>query len=275
MKKLALLLTLAMSLSAQAQRMGGAKDKLVLHIDEHMRGLNTIKLKQKLKQQYPGIVPQRLKLAGVKVVAKSKKGHGQVSLIVGQDISYAETIDGNPYDFHDNSAYTYDRIKIMNPSYDSMGKWQLELQGNIKVKKVVLLLKKRQRNNTVKINLYDQHLRGFNVLKIKQLIKQQNTRLDLQQMELQKVTLVAKSKQGRGEASLVVGQDIGYPEVIGGSPRTFHSMNPRSFDIVTLYNDSFSSKGKWQVELQGNIKVKEIIVTMKKKNQRTRGRQLL
>jgi hypothetical protein len=291
MKSLVIALTMLMSVSALAQRNGHGnrnqnrnvydnpryptrgmqQERLVLQIGEHLRGQNIIKLKQELKMQYPGINPKMLKLKAVKLVAKSKQGRGKATLVVGQDQSYQEIIGGDPYDFHDNSGYTFDKIKMFNPSYDSQGKWQVHLKGNIKVKKVVLIVKKKmqqQRAQNIKIHMYGEHLRGQNVLKIKQLLKQQTGMMNLQGVQIKKVTLIAKSKKGRGQATLVVGQSAEYPETIGGNPRAFQSVSPRSYDRVTLVNTTGSSQGKVQVELQGNIKVKEIIVTIVKKNSR-------
>jgi hypothetical protein len=291
MKSLTIALTMLISVSAIAQRNGHGsrnqngnvfdnpryptrgvqQERLVLQIGEHLRGQNTIKLKQELKMQYPGINPKMLKLKSVKLVAKSKQGRGKATLVVGQDQSYPEIIGGDPYDFHDSARYTYDKVMMTNPSYDSQGKWQVHLKGNIKVKKVVLIVSKKrqqQRDQKVKIEMYGEQFRGQNVLKIKQLLKQQIGMMNLQNVQIKKVTLIAKSKKGRGQATLVVAQSAEYPETIGGSPRGFEAYSPRSYDQVTMVNTSGSSQGKVQVELRGNIKIKAIIVTIVKKNQR-------
>ncbi len=116
--------------------------------------------------------------------------------------------------------------------------------------------------------MYDQHLRGFNVLKIKRLIKQHNPSINLQDKSISMITLVAKSQRGRGEATLVVAGSPSYPQTIVGRPRTFESNSPRTYSQVTLPVNMRSSQGRVQVELQGNIKVKEIIIQLKNKNLR-------
>lgn len=270
MKTIVILLTTLLTMTANAQRNHRSmqKNKLVLQIHDHLRGSNIIKLKQEIKYQHPMVNVQRLKLKAVKLVAKSKKGMGKATLIVGHDMSYPINVNGSPYEFHNDSGYTYDKLKIQNPSYSSKGKWQIELKGNIKVKKLVLIVEKNQkRQQIVKIDMYDQQLKGFNVLKLKKLIKQQKPGIDLQTMQLKKVVMQAKSKMGKGQATLVTGQTSSYPETVGGSPRAFHSYSQRSYDLVTLKPDSMSTNGKWQVELQGNIKVKSITVVMIKKKQ--------
>ncbi len=244
-------------------RFGQQNQRIQLHLGQHYRGQNVIKLKQELRYQQPGMDIRNLELVAVRVVAKSKKGRGQATLLVGQSASYPETIGGNPLEFHVNAGYTFDKMRINNPGYDSLGKWQIELRGNIKVKKVVLIVKKKmRRGNHIVIPMYDQHLRGMNTLKLKRLIKQQNPSVNLQMVNLKSVTLVAKSKQGRGQATLVVGQSASYPETVSGNPRMFRSMNRGSYTPITLQNPSYDSMGKWQIELRGNIKVKEIIIKM-------------
>lgn len=261
--------------------MQGQRERLQLPVHEHLRGHNILKLKQRLKQQYPGIAPRNMELIAVKLVAKSKRGRGQATLLVGQDASYPETIGGTPYDFHDDSRYTFDRIRMQNPAYDSQGKWQIELQGNIKVKKVVLIVKKKMSTQNIRLRTNGQHLRGFNVLPLKRMIKQQNPGIDLQNAKLVRVTMKAKSKMGRGQATLVVGQDTGYPETVPGNPRMFDRPGPHSFAPVNLEVPYYlgDTRGKWQIELQGNIKVQEVIVTIQTngdnhRNGRRRARRM-
>jgi hypothetical protein len=244
------------------------QQKIQIHINEHLRGMNTIKLKQEIKALNPNINLQNSKLVSVMVMAKSKRGHGKATLVVGRQVSRSHNIGGYPEDFHYNERYTFNKVQISNLGMGSQGKWQLDLQGNLKVKKVVVVIKKKQpQQRLVKISMYNQHLRGFNVLKIKQLIKQQNPGIDLQKNKIMEVTLVAKSKRGNGEATLITNSGFSYPETINGSPRAFESNAPRSFSKVTLVNESSSSMGKVQVELQGNIIVKDILVKLKKKRQ--------
>lgn len=251
-----------------SDRYGSQNQKIQLHVNQHLRGQNTLKLKQMLKMQQGHINLQNMKLVAVKLVAKSKKGKGQATLIVGQNSSYSENIGGSPQDFHYPEHYTFDKIKFSNPSQSTQGKIQIKLQGNIKVKKVVLIVKKKQQRNriqTIRIPMYDQHLRGQNVLKIKRLLKQQNPMLNMQNIDIKAVTIMAKSQRGRGQATLVVGQDESYPSTIFGSPRSFISNSPMTYSAVTMQNPSYDSQGKVQVELRGNIKVKAIIVKIKKK----------
>ena len=114
-------------------------DKIVINMgDAHYRGQNTLKLKQLVKDMYPGMNLRRLDLESVKIVAKSKHGQGTATLRVGQDYSAPVVLDGFPSDFHNSAPFTYDRELIYSPSFSGGGAWQLLLRGNIKVKKIVL-----------------------------------------------------------------------------------------------------------------------------------------
>lgn len=120
-----------------------ANERLVLQMNDlHLQGQNIIKLKQELKQQHR-IEIKNQELVKVVVFAKSKQGHGKISLVVGDDHSLREIVDGRPYDFHDNNIDTYSKIVLDNPSRDSKGVWQLALQGNIKIKRIALVLEER------------------------------------------------------------------------------------------------------------------------------------
>lgn len=249
----------------------GQKKRVQIVLNDHFKGRNTIRLKQEIKYRHPGINFRNVELVGVKLVAKSKRGMGEAVLVVGQSESYPQTIGGNPYEFHDNSLQTFDRTRIENPSHRSQGKWQIKLRGNIKVRKVVAILKRKVRANriqTLTIPMHGQHSRGVHVLKLKRLIKQFNPALQLQNAQIVSVNLIAKSKHGRGQASLVVGQNVSYPVTVPGRPRAFHSVAPRSFTPLYLVNNMGSSQGKWQIELQGNIKVQQIHVEIKLRSRR-------
>ncbi|MDD0852620.1 hypothetical protein HBN50_05905 [Halobacteriovorax sp. GB3] len=131
--------------------------------DEHLRGESTIKLKQLLKAQ-TGKTAKGLELLRVAIVAKSKKGHGKVHLTVGQDDSLKEIIDGRPYDFDDSHRSTFSRIVLRNPALSSQGVWQLKLKGNIKVRKVVLIVDEKRQQPPLP-QIVTKELRTFKVSK--------------------------------------------------------------------------------------------------------------
>ncbi len=109
-----------------------------LEIDFHgqeFRGQTTLKLKQEIKRAYPRLNLERAELERVVLVAKSRAGQAQARLLVGRYDSRIEQIDGNRFDF--NSAGHFHRIPFEAPNRDN-GVWQIEMRGNIKVKKVLV-----------------------------------------------------------------------------------------------------------------------------------------
>ena len=63
--------------------------------------------------------------------------------MVGGFNSYPVQVQGNPYDFHTNEHFTFDKVQIQNQNRRGQGAWQIHLRGKFKVKKVVLFIKAR------------------------------------------------------------------------------------------------------------------------------------
>lgn len=138
-----------------------AEERLVLQMkDVHLQGQNEIKLKQELKEQHR-VDPSDLLLEKVIVFAKSRQGNGHVTLTVGSDRSLREVVDGRPYDFQDNNIDTYSKIVLENPARNSAGAWQLELQGNIKIKRIALVVERKKPTPISRVKL----LKEFQVSK--------------------------------------------------------------------------------------------------------------
>ena len=135
------LITLSMATSAFAERARLVLEFNDLHFKGGRRGAaNILKLKKEIKNQYPGIQLRNADLIRVRLVAKSKHGQGTAALHVGRHSTYEERIYGSSRDFHNRDSYTYDKIKINNPSYNSEGQWQLHFRGNIKIKQVAVVV---------------------------------------------------------------------------------------------------------------------------------------
>lgn len=129
----------AISFSAQGEK------KFVLHFDgQQFRQQSKLFLKQELKRQH-GINVQNFKLNRVRLVAKSRNGNGRAKLVVGQNQTRNEFINGSPRDFRYDDRNTWDRVNFRNPSRRSQGNWQIHMRGNIKVKKVVVFLERKFR----------------------------------------------------------------------------------------------------------------------------------
>ena len=124
----------------------------------------------------------------------------------------------------------------------------------------------------------EQEFRRGDVIGIKRELRKRG--VDVQNIAVESVTLRAKSKAGRGRAVLLVGnrQSESAP-VLGdkNSPRrprrAFYDRG--GFNRVTLYSPvgvrrQLRNRGRVQVELRGNIRVRKVIVDVVR--ERRRGR---
>jgi hypothetical protein len=96
-------------------------------------------LKRLLRQQHPGINFKKMELKRVILVAKSKGGNGLANLRVGNKVSRERSVNGQPQDFNRRSAATFDKVRFFNPAGRSSDKWQLQLKGKVKVRKVIVV----------------------------------------------------------------------------------------------------------------------------------------
>lgn len=109
------------------------------YFENRRGGETTLMLKRTLKQQYPWVNTRDLKLKNVTLVAKSKVGRGHVQLRVGRRASDFYRISGHPKSFRRDYRKSYDRIRLSNPSRDSRGPWQMNLNGNFNVRKIIII----------------------------------------------------------------------------------------------------------------------------------------
>ena len=128
--------------SAQSQ------ERVVLEFDDvHLKGSSVLKLKQEIKSQYGINNLKSYKISSVKLVAKTKNGKGKAALIVGNKETSPKVIAGAPKKFNRDGAKSFDRVTFKSPSSKSTGAWRIELQGNFKVRKAVVILNKCKRKN--------------------------------------------------------------------------------------------------------------------------------
>ena len=120
-----------------------SRERYVIDFDDsNIRGHKgqsaTIFLKRSFKEQYPWVDLSNLDLRRVVLVAKSKRGGGGAQLRIGDRVTDMFGVAGSPRSFHNDRPYTFDRIGFRNPSFNSRGPWQIDLKGNLIVRKVVL-----------------------------------------------------------------------------------------------------------------------------------------
>ncbi len=132
-----------------------AQKRFVLELDDMVlggrhRGPSTIFLKRTLGQQYPRVDISELELKKVILVAKTKRGRGVAQLRVGRQKSNHYIVDGNSAEFNSPRKHTFDKVRIDNSAYRNMGRWQLDLDGLFKVRKVILVVKDHERRHHTK-----------------------------------------------------------------------------------------------------------------------------
>lgn len=105
--------------------------------DRETNGSAMLPLKQLLKQQY-NVNADNYTLAGVRLVAKSEHGQATAMLRIGNWNSNALRIYGNPRDFNRPAPETFGNIDFNGNRGN--GVWQIELQGHVKTRNVILVV---------------------------------------------------------------------------------------------------------------------------------------
>lgn len=142
MKTILAVLALMISLSAQARPGNNGQQRLEIDLgDQIFQNQSVIRLKQEIKKRHPRINFNNWDLKRVVLVAKSARGFGEASLKVGRRGSRIETVDGNRFDFRRRGHYH--RVAFFAPGSDR-GKWQIHMQGRIKVKKVIVVAQRKR-----------------------------------------------------------------------------------------------------------------------------------
>ena len=127
---------------AEAQRHGLKERVVVDFFGQQYRGQgNILKIGRHINQQLGRGSLQDYEIRRVKLVAKSRRGQGQATLLIGRQNAGSYNVPGVPRDFGVESSWTYHEI-VMRPNmrHQSMPV-QIELRGNIKVDRVVVVLK--------------------------------------------------------------------------------------------------------------------------------------
>jgi|GEM_PF-3123098 len=103
------------------------------------QGEDTVALKALLQQAYGQIDFRNLDLKKVIVQAKSRAGQGQIALLTGQELSYSQTISGNRFEY-ERRGVGFNRYVFDSRGPEPRGVWQLKLQGNIKISRIVVVV---------------------------------------------------------------------------------------------------------------------------------------
>ena len=122
------------------------------------------------------------------------------------------------------------------------------------------------------LDFNDTQIRGYKgdaaTIFLKKSLKAQYPWVRIDNMKLEKVVLVAKSKMGHGRAELRVGNWQTDMFRVSGSPQLFHDSGRYAFDRLRFQNPSKNSKGPWQIELKGNFIVRKIVLVVREHKKR-------
>ena len=219
-----------------------------------------------MRQQHPGVVDRDSELMSVMLVSKTRGGQGTATLKVGPQTTTRQTVAGNRTDVKSISDSSYDRTLFKNPKANSRGAWQIHTRGRFNVRQAVVEI--GVSGLDLSLDYADLHVRtgaGDNgILRLRNKARQDHG-IRTQDYELEKVTIIGKSRRGNGTATLFVGNAASFSEVLDGNPQKFVQKNLGSFDVVEIQNPKVNSNGSWQIELQGNIKIREVKLHMIKK----------
>lgn len=97
---------------------------------------------------------------------------------------------------------------------------------------------------------------------LKRTLKEQYPHVNLRNINLGKVVLVAKTQRGMGGAELRVGKRRSESFYVHGNHRDFHNPRPFTFDRVHFANPSRDSRGKWRMNLWGNFVVRKVVLVV-------------
>lgn len=123
----------------------------------------------------------------------------------------------------------------------------------------------QQQQLQVTINMNDQEYRGAQgeTIPLRQLIQRQRPQIQLNQFEIQSARVLAKSRAGRAQMSLIIGNRQADRVIVPGRPVDFDRPAGNTFTNLFLENTTGNSTGVWQLEVRGNVKVRQIVVSLR------------
>jgi len=253
-------------------------DKVILKIRNEFTGYQELGILRELKNQRPGINLRHTSIVGITVIAKSKRGGAQVSVMKNGTYGMSTRIPGNRRDYNVRAPYTFQRMQLDIPRGQTQYDIKLSLEGKIKVKSVILTLRRNQnrggRGNVKRITLqkHGEEFRGMNTIRLKGELKRQRPNLRLRDFNLKKVIVMAKSFRGRGSMDLVIdGMQVSSSNV-PGFPRGYDARDMRSYKRLVLKPRGQDTTGKWQLDLRGKIKIDSLTLVLEPKRVQGRGR---
>jgi hypothetical protein len=142
----------------------------------------------------------------------------------------------------------------------------LSLLSTALLSTTLLSLEAQAITQKIELDLHGAHFIGQEGIPLKRMIKRQFGPDAIRGFKATKVELKAKSKHGQALASLLVGRNESQAKIIPGTPAAFED-NYSGFSTITLnapYSYRGDGQGRLRVLVDGNVKVDDIEVTLKK-----------
>lgn len=116
---------------------------------------------------------------------------------------------------------------------------------------------------SITLNIGDAEYQRMGDIHLKQIMRSQQPYESPENMDLESVTLTAKSMQGNGQAELRINGQPSATYTIGGRPYQYNNPAEWTFDNVTIYNSQRFSQGSWQITLRGFNKVRRVTLNVR------------
>ena len=216
-----------------------------------------------------GLRARDYQLVGVTLYAKSRRGRGKATLVVGED-SDQRRVRKAPNGIW--SGFEMDSMRVIhwdltdNPGEAREGAWQLRFNGKLKIAHVEIHLRSKMR--IVRMPLGNKMLGTSNQsetdrIKIKQMLN--NRGISPRDYNLKAVRVLAKSKGGNGKAKLMIGQSNRGTKAVKKAPQgNFQKNQPVTFNRINWLGLNEEAQGqRWQIHFRGNNKGKRLVVVLK------------
>ncbi len=112
--------------------------------------------------------------------------------------------------------------------------------------------------DSLELPLADITLKPGTTLKLKSLALKINPQIDINNIQLLAIEILAKSQQGKGMLRLRIGNKLSDWQKISGDKQTFNSKQNDSFHTTKVRSPD-AGKGKaWQLLINGYIKIRKV-----------------
>ncbi len=288
-KLLMIVIVLAMSIGAAADSMRDSsklvseKYSISVNPGEILRNESIIQIRKSLIEQ--GVDLSRKAIKSVIIDAKSRAGRARVSLQIGRYHSEEKIIPGNQGDFFRRGAMH--RLVLQAPltvreqlergGVVGLGHIRLNLRGNIRVKRVLVQVVRRERLVIQTYSIFvnpGEILRNESIIQIRKSLIEQG--VDLSRKAIKSVIIDAKSRAGRARVSLQIGRYHSEEKIIPGNQGDFFRRGAMHRLVLQapltvreqLERGGVVGLGHIRLNLRGNIRVKRVLVQVVRRGRR-------